>query len=63
MRTRVGTRALALTPGWTRVKEIEVGSEAGDVAWAVHELHGDVGVVVTGHRSEDKNFFLALILI
>ena len=49
VRTRVPARALTLTPGWTRVKEVEVGAEAGDVPRAVQEVHGVVSIVIIGH--------------
>ena len=50
VRTRVATRApLTLTPGWTGVKEVEVGAEARDITRAVHEVHGVVTIVIIGH--------------
>ena len=53
VRTRVVTRALTLAPGWTRVKEVEVGAEAGDITRAVHEVHGVVIIVIIGHFESD----------
>ena len=52
VRTRVTTRVLTLAPGWTRVKEVKVGSEAGHIGRAVHELRRVVSVVISRHESD-----------
>ena len=49
VRTCVATRAPTLTPGGTRVKEVEIGAKAGDITRAVHEVHGVVTIVIIGH--------------